>query len=292
MKKGFLSFWLVAIVSAALIVSAYIGYYFFIPEFICGDGAVTSATGLAPWEKCGVFGDSYGALTCLFSALAFWGALMTLWIQYGQRKDDRRQIALEHLPLVVRIPQTGRLTASLTNGKKPVLNLSLVIEECNASEVAALSLAHRSILMLSSSLKRRWSRRVNFANNLQSGRPMMRNETFAIFGKDGVVDVLTALLSENVLTFPILTLGVSYRNIFDSYAKSVDVYRVKLKNRAAYEAGIRRVLAQLASSSDVKNIDFAAINGADLVLTSLAERAVLKAVTVDEYKQFLTSKEL
>jgi len=44
-----------------------------------------------PWEERGVFGDSYGVLTSLFSALAFFGVLITIYFQYFQLKLVRQQ---------------------------------------------------------------------------------------------------------------------------------------------------------------------------------------------------------
>ena len=63
--------------------------------------AVISYTGFLLWltwpipelslNKSGVFGDSYGALTSLFSGLAFSGMLIAILLQRDELKDNREE---------------------------------------------------------------------------------------------------------------------------------------------------------------------------------------------------------
>lgn len=75
---------LIVILSAMLIAGLYIGYYFAIPSIVWDKEWRAQSVGpsvenagvrieapnddaeMRPWNKCGVFGDSFGALTCLF----------------------------------------------------------------------------------------------------------------------------------------------------------------------------------------------------------------------------------
>lgn len=286
MRRGFSLLGCVALISAVVILSIYIGYYFFIPWLVCGGETVSATHSLSPWDKCGVFGDSYGALTCLFSALAFWGALITLYMQYLQRSDDKHQQALENLPVVVKIPKSGMMTAGLTTSGVPFLNLVFILEECNTSTVTALNLAHKTSLSLAGPSSKVWFRRLNYANNLQNGRPTIRNESFAIFGVEGVSAVLEALLASKPESFPIFTNQVSYRNIFDCYAVSLDMYRIKLKDRMSNIANIRKLVVSLTDDAKPKIEDMEPINGVELVLSNIAEKSILEASTKKEYESY------
>lgn len=48
------------------------------------------------FTKTGAFGDSFGALTALFSALAFGGLMLTIWQQQQEIEETRQEVKTQH----------------------------------------------------------------------------------------------------------------------------------------------------------------------------------------------------
>lgn len=299
---------LIVILSAMLIAGLYIGYYFAIPSIVWDKEWRAQSVGpsvenagvrieapnddaeMRPWNKCGVFGDSFGALTCLFSALAFWGAILTLCMQYNQMKDNSENIAIEHLPIVVQVPKRGTMFFGVTKKGRPVLNLRFEVEECNTSADTALHVAHKVGVVLEKPKTRRWYRRINFMNNLQSNKPVTRKDKIVLFDQNEVDAFLRALISSDEKERPIAECSVAYKNFYNFFAWCKESYRVKLAARDQYVAAIGELLNFFAAGSKVSMPEIlkriGEDNAVELIMANIRDRSCVESIHASKYEEF------
>ena len=308
MQKNHKGTLLIVILSAVVIAGLYIGYYFAIPSIVWGEGWRTQSdkrsaeeqtarqeipnddAEMRPWNKCGVFGDSYGALTCLFSALAFWGAILTLCMQYNQMKDNSENIAIEHLPIVVQIPKRGTVFFGVTKKGDPVLNVRLEVEECNTSTDTALHVAHKVGVVLERPKVRRWNRRINFMNNLQSNKPVSRKDKIVLFDRKEIDAFLRALISNDEKGRPVAECSVAYKNFYNFFAWCKESYRLKLAARDQYAPAIGELLKLFAAGSKVSMPEILSRigddNAVELIMANIRDRSCIESVDATKYEEF------
>ena len=109
--------------------------------FLCYMGVlVTFDYDAAVWTARGAFGDAFGALNSLLSALAFVGVVLSLYLQYRQMKEARETSALSNVPFLVADNIKLRWgIATNQKGEDPILESVLTFK--NVSDVPALDAA-------------------------------------------------------------------------------------------------------------------------------------------------------
>src|SRR5437016_4473732 len=83
MKMRWGIFLVIVVGSLGIVVAAWVWYWEHFAEVIPQ----------ADWEKFGQFGDAFGPLGALFSALAFWGVIVTVLLQLAQMRTQQEEMA-------------------------------------------------------------------------------------------------------------------------------------------------------------------------------------------------------
>lgn len=242
------------------------------------------------WEKCGVFGDSFGALTALFSALAFCGALIAIIGQYWQLKRDTEVKAKEHFPLLILTPKEGTISFFVDKKGTPSLNLRVKILEKNASNDIAFQVAHRMQMKIERPKIRKWERPVNLMNHVEGAATIERSDSLFVFGKS-MEDFLSALVAKDIEDQPALVFSLSYRNFFGTFGKVDSVYRIVLQESAITRVKIFTLLGLLATNKvkDINDIHgvFVSHKALAFKLKEIPLRSFLGEITENEYEEYI-----
>ena len=251
-----------------LILILYGGYIIGLPKWVGGEvraipsseGLMSSTTNvvkvaadtrLRPWDRCGVFGDSFGALTCFFSAMAFWGMLFTLLYQTRQDSRSVELLANEHLPLLVLKPKGGQLTFGI-NSKKgtPWMGMVLCADECNLSENAAVRIAHLTVVRLPN-CGVKYERPVNISNFLEGEGTFKRRDNIFVYDVEKIILILHALVESGEGVRPQVRFDRAYRNFLNAYGKASEAYLLKLVN---YWSDKHKIMSLIDLFTTVKRI--------------------------------------
>ena len=242
------------------------------------------------WEKCGVFGDSFGALTAFFSALAFCGALIAIIGQYWQLKRDTEVKAKEHFPLLILTPQEGIISFFVDAKGTPSLNLRVKILEKNASQDMAFQVAHRMQIKVERPKMHKLERPVNMMNHIEGGATIERSDSLFVFGK-AMENLLSALVAKIPDDQPTLDFSLSYRNFFGTFGKVGSVYRIVLHESVVTRVKIFTLLGLLAANKvkDIKDIN-GVLGGSKVLSFKLKEipcKSFVGEIAEKEYEEYV-----
>lgn len=243
-----------------------------------------------PWDKCGTFGDTFGALTCLFSALTCWGMLYTLVYQRKQTEDAHTMIAKEKLPLVLLQAKGGKLLFDWDkSGCRFTAKLEFSTAEENASDFAALAIRHKGRLELPGSVLIA-TQKVNTSDFLRPKDVFKeRIEYFSPLKSSRLLPFLKAVTARSRNDRPVLELNRVYRNFLEAYAAVDQKYQIKCANDESLENG--RALVELIERGG--GITYIALNNLfkgehvlDLGIDVIHGDGMAKCISKREYDQF------
>ena len=254
-------------------------------------GAQNQMAHLDMHEKCGLFGDSFGALTSVFSALAFWGALMTLICQFLQQQRDTEVKAKEHFPLIVQVPKDGVMSFYVDARGNVTLFVRIQIDEKNVSEDVALQIAHKMVIFVEGVRGKQWARKVNIFNHLIGSGELNRMDSVTIRDRDDIILFLEALALSPTGKVPKIKFSIGYRNFFNTYGKTEEVYKILLRD-SDVKASELYMLIGVLKAGKVKTLDDVKCvlqnkSAVQLKLKTSFSDTVLKEISENEYKEFV-----
>lgn len=248
--------------------------------------------GLIPWDKSGVFGDSFGALTCLFSALTFWAMLYALMYQRRQMKDARDSIAKEHLPLLLIMPESGLIEFRF--GEKTgclILVIRIKVREENSSDNAALDIVHHSQINLPLFKGTAFHRGVDTSNFMRTHKEFTRHEEFTLADKTEILQFLTTLIAYDQKDRPELVLNRVYKCFLEACAEMNQSYRIKLLKHKVDEPKIRDLIQMMNTEEGLNEDKISLLLGGvltlDLECKPIHEKMIRRSCSCDRYNQFV-----
>lgn len=249
-------------------------------------------SGLIPWDKSGVFGDSFGALTCLFSALTFWAMLYALIYQRQQTKDVRDSIAREHLPLILVMPESGSIEFRF--GKTTsclILVVRIKVNEENSSDNAALGIVHHSRIELPPFGDIQFTRGVDTSNFMRAHKGFARHEEFTITDGTEISRFLSTLIAHEQKQRPELVLNRVYKCFLEACAEMSQSYRVKLLHHKEDEPKLKALIQLLEAGESITEEDLQTLLGDvlsfELECKPIHERMMRRCCSVKRYNQFI-----
>lgn len=253
-------------------------------------GAQNQMTHLDMHEKCGLFGDSFGALTSVFSALAFWGALMTLLYQFLQQQRDTEIKAKEHFPLIVQVPKECVMSFYVDARGNVTLFVRVQIDENNVSKDVALQIAHKMAVFLEGVRGKQWERKVNIFNHLIGSGELNRTDSVTIRKRDDIILFLESLALSPTGKVPRVKFSIGYRNFFNTYGKTEEVYKILLRDSDVKASELYMLIGVLKAGkvktlNDIKCVLQSKSTVQLKLKTSFAD-TVLKEISEAEYREF------
>lgn len=256
-----------------------------------GSDKATSSESQTPWGRCGVFGDSFGALTCFFTALAVFAAYQTFKSQASLTRQNEDLQARTHLPLLLLIPQEGEMTFMVTSQGVLTMNLILRAVEKNVSETTALGIAHKTNVTYGQKTGRQMRRRLNVSEYLIKGDHFNRNDSFFAFGYEPIVDFLECLTATDVKKRPVACFERCYRNFLKAYGRASQLYRVELADYTNELSLVLQMVKHLRANSEVTTADLQKIFPSSpakirIRLRALTDSFILECSEESVYRNF------
>lgn len=244
--------------------------------------------GLIPWDKSGVFGDSFGALTCLFSALTFWAMLYALMYQRHQTRDAREGIAKEHLPLVLLRITGGVLRFEFSNDERLSAEIEITADEENVSDYAALALRHKGRVELFDGHVLT-EQPLNVSDYLKANDTFKRNESFRTLSFSSLEPFLSGITSVDQERRPKVFLDRMYRSFLEAYGYVGQNYLIRCEDTNELNRA-REVLGMIRRKETITRVRFNELfNGAHQIhlgFDVVHSDGMAKCISKREYDQF------
>ncbi len=286
------------------IIALYVVYWIVIPRYMgdsvkIRDGASDKIVATEssddynyPWGRSGVFGDSFGALTCLFSALSFWGVLCSLFYQRKQAEESEDAIAKRQLPLILVKPKSGKLVL-VYNSKRayPTVSIRLNVEEENPSENVALGLVYLMTALIPSDPTFKLVGGIDTSDFFRCKDKFNRTEELNVTERNQAVCFIRSLLAYNQCDRPQILLDRGYTCFLRAYGLLSQKYRVQLDRYDESADKLREILNKLETNEKIDMLDLVRLFGDDkslpLKISPLHEHMIRRCCTKDEYDEFV-----
>lgn len=277
-----------------LVVLLYFAYPFIVPRIVGrrakGDqDRQEQGSSLAPWDKCGVFGDSYGALTCLFSALTFWGMIFTFMYQRKQNQEAREAIAKEHLPIMLVMPQGGALEFVLgVKCHRVTCKIRLFVNEENTSDVPVFGLMHRANISLPAYDDVKFIYGVDTADYVKPHKGFARKEEIVISNYEHLIAFLKTLIAHEISSRPKVLFARTYSGFLEAFGRIDLSCRMKLRKHKQKKEGIEELIRMLSENVPVTEEKLREVLGGVCIPVELVylHDMKLRCCTRMEYEQF------
>lgn len=215
------------------------------------------------WGLSGVVGDSFGGLTALFSALAFWGVFVTLGLQLLEFRRSAKVIVDEHFPLLVQSFKPGCLSV-MANAKGEInACVRLAYSVANASANVALYVKRRQSIVCREGKKNKSTigsvvKQLNFH---KGDLTLSFDDTVFIRDTEQLKRILEILSGRSKSTLLTLRSAMVYKSFFGACGKSVGEYRINLLNFQADKVKAQGLLGVVSSGLKTTNAKLVKILG-------------------------------
>lgn len=287
------------------IILLYVLYWLIIPRFIGGPKPTTTSIPSEgqhvespeaynyPWGRTGVFGDSFGALTCLFSALSFWGALCTLSYQIKQARESQEAVARQQLPLILFMPGNNSFVRFNFASKKKhlVAEIKIGMNEENTSNNAALGLVHCAKILFPKDVSQAIDRGVDTSDFLMPNKGFRRSEDFMIADNVAIRYLLKSLIEHERDDRPVVKFERGYRSFLNAYGRASSAYHVILAHHKQDKPKIQELIDAIECNNITDMDSIVKILGeareVELALKPIHEAMDSRCCSREEYESFV-----